>query len=144
VVQKFLCTIASSMVRTPYWNYKRVELLIPKTHLPEFLSLLLNPSVTELDCTAFDIYSGCSPKYNRFLLMHALENCPKISKIEFWKTDSASWSPSSRQAVPVRFFKKSWNNLKSIKTQADYLFNKKSLKFIQENFPNIESVSLYR
>jgi hypothetical protein len=138
VVQKFLSMIAASIVPGYLYN-KEVELLVPVPHLAKVLKLLVNPSVTELDCTAFDKYSDGRRTFNKVLLLHALKNCPRISKIEFRNIDT--WNPANI-SLGVWHFKKSWDNLKSIKTQADYLFDEDSLKFIQENIQNIESVSL--
>jgi hypothetical protein len=134
-VQQILSTIASGI---DIYDEEETDAksLIPLTQLNKVLSLLVNPSVTELDCTVFDIiFSDDNRKFNNLLLKHALKNCPKISKIVFFK------SFDCYKELPVKHFKQSWNNLISIKT--DYVCNEDTLKLIKENFPNIESVSLY-
>jgi hypothetical protein len=106
--------------------------------LTKVLGLLVNPSVTELDCyelldCKLDIYQ----ELNSFLVEHALNNCPDIRKITLM-----AWEQHEQKHIlPVCRLKKSWNNLKSI--NVGYLSltcNEDTLKLIQENFPNIESV----
>jgi hypothetical protein len=117
-------------------------LFIPfaEAHLTKVLGLLVNPSVTELNCTAFDHNVTVSREVNNFLVKHALKNCPNITKIEL-RHEKPLVSRQNRDTLPVECFKASWNNLKSIKSHNDYICNDDTLKFIQENFPNIESVN---
>jgi len=109
---------------------------IPLSHLTKVLGLLVNTSVTELDCTVFDSSSD-SHNFNNFLLEHALKNCPQISKIELM--NSGKLFNRKQNILPVAHFKKSWSDLKIIKSH-DYICNEKALKLIQQSFPNIESV----
>jgi hypothetical protein len=110
--------------------------------LIRLLDLLVNPSVTELNCTVFDSSFFRSRKFNNFLLVHALKNCPKISKIEFRNKQfrSSDLVKKKIDKLPIKCFKNSWNNLTSIKCQKDFIVNDNTLKLILENFPNIESV----
>jgi hypothetical protein len=139
VVQQFLSLIASGTSQFNV-NLDADQLIIPLPHLTEVLSLLVNPSVTELDCTVFDS-SSSNRKFNNFLVKHALQNCPNIRKIELRNQLCATFKPHQhRDTLPVECFKRSWNNLTSIKSRDDFICNEDTLKFIQENFPNIESV----
>jgi len=108
----------------------------------EELGLLVNPSVTELNCLLFNSISK-GPIFSNFLLDHALENCPKITKIELLNR----WRRCDRKTIdtlPVQLFKYRWNNLKSLKCYNDFIVYDNTLRFIQENFPNIESVLLFK
>jgi len=140
VVQQFLPMISSGMAQL---NINKEVDKVP--HLTKVLSLLLNPYVTELNCKLFNRISSYSLLFNNFLLRHTLKNCPNISKIEL-STHRERPTPFrvntelDQEILPVELFKKSWNNLKSIKSQNDYHCNEDTLKFILENFPNIESV----
>jgi hypothetical protein len=109
---------------------------ITLSHLTKVLGLLVNTSVTELDCTVFDSSSN-SHNFNNFLLEHALKNCPQISKIELM--NSGKLFNRKQNILPVAHFKKSWTDLKIIKSH-DYICNEKALKLIQESIPNIEYV----
>jgi hypothetical protein len=102
------------------------------------LSLLVNPSVIELNCAVLDSNTSYGT-FNDFLLKHALKNCPKISKI---KLTNRHYRYNHEHMLPVERFKLSWNNLKSIKSRS-YICNEKTFKFILENFPDIESVFLF-
>jgi hypothetical protein len=110
-------------------------LSIPLSHLTKVLGLLVNQSVTELDCTAF---LSKVHNFNSFLLEHALKNCPKISKISLM--NSGKLFNKKQNILPVAHFKKSWSNLTIIISHDNYICNEKALKLIQESFPNIESV----
>jgi hypothetical protein len=116
------------------------KMLIPFPLLTKVLSLLLNSSVTELDCTVFDSYY--SQNFSNFLFKHALSNCPKINKITLMDEKLLMLDNRSHDILPVELFKGSWNNLRSIHSRQWYLCTDHTLKFIQENYPNIESVSL--
>jgi hypothetical protein len=110
---------------------------IPLIHLTQLLGQLVNPSVTELDCTLFDYSRANSRALKSELLANAVENCPNISKIKLARTDLLSWNNSFM--IPVERLKKSWDNLKSINTAFNqYKCTEDNLKFIQENIPNIE------
>jgi hypothetical protein len=129
LVQQLLSVIASDK-----------KLLIPFTEarsIKVLLGLLVNPSVTELDCAVLDSNPQAG-NFSDFLLKHALKNCPKISKIEL----TNHYRYNHEQMLPVERFKLSWNNLQSINS-FDYMCNEKTVKLIQENFPNIESVILF-
>jgi len=134
MVVRFLSMIAASN------NDEADKMLIPFRHLTKVLGLLVNPSITELDCTAFDGSSG-TRKINNFLLEHALKHCLKIRKIKLLNSNSFRMT-SKRDQLPVKRFKSSWSNLTIIKSHNDYMCNEKTLKLIRENFPNIELVSL--
>lgn len=143
VVQQFLSMIASGMgISNADMDAKKM--LIPLPHLSEVLKQLLNPYVTELDCTLFDKVTCNAKKYNNLLLKHALKNCPKISKIYVANPKSAVYLPPEQvtDQLPVERFKQSWDNLKSINiSRHDYICDENTLKLIQENCPNIESVA---
>jgi hypothetical protein len=134
VVQQFLSTIASGMGEFVK-NFDADKMLIPLPHMAKVLTLLMNSCVTELDCTVFDHFTGVH-KFNNLLLEHSLKNCPAMSKIKFKNKDSTEFP----DILPVEQFKKSWNDLKSLKSQ-DFICNEQTLEFIQENFPDIESVN---
>jgi hypothetical protein len=73
LVQQLLSVIASDeMLLNSFTETQSVQNL---------LSLLVNPSVTELNCAVLDSNTSYG-NFNDFLLKHALKNCPKISKIE--------------------------------------------------------------
>jgi hypothetical protein len=133
VVQKFLSTLSSGTK-----DKDEDKMLIPLQYVYQFLRLLVNPSVTEINCSGFDCYKSSRNVHN-FLLRHALENCPKISKVTFMDKGLCRY-PKSGEILPVERFKRSWNNLTSIKTHNDLICKEDTLKFIQQNFPNIESV----
>jgi hypothetical protein len=116
-------------------DYGNIMLIPALPHLTKVLSLLVNPSVTELDCTVYD-GSFSYAKINNLLMKHALQNCPNIRKINFGRVEDDIREYQKR--MPIERLKKSWNNLKSIKTEG-YYYEEDTLKFIQENFPNIES-----
>jgi len=137
LVQQLLSTIASGMGQCNV-NMEADKMLIPLQYLTKVLGLLVNPSVTEINCTVLD--SVNSRKFNNFLLKHTLKNCPKISKIELMNKKAFMHLLGKRDILPVDLFKKSWSDLKSIRSRNDYLSTDDTLKFIQENFPNIESV----
>jgi hypothetical protein len=118
VVQHFLTMIASG-TGTRNINMEADKMLIPLTHLKKVLALLVNPSVTEINCTLFDNIRANSQKFNNFLLKHSLENCPKISKIDFMNSKPSNKFDTKRNVLPIERFKKSWNDLKSIKTNCD-------------------------
>jgi hypothetical protein len=129
LVQQLLSVIASDeMLLISFTKAQSVQKL---------LGLLVNSSVTELDCSVLDSNPQAG-NFSDFLLNHALKNCPKISKIEL----KNHYRYNHEQMLPVERFKLSWNNLQSIKS-FDYICNEKTLKLIQENFPNIESVFLF-
>jgi hypothetical protein len=134
LVQQILSVIASDK-----------KLLIPFTEarsIKVLLSLLVNSSVTELNCAVLDRNTSYG-NFNDFLLKHALKNCPKISKIELTNPYKVyNYDYVQEYMLPVESLKMSWNNLRSIKI-VDYICNEKTLKLIQENYPNIESVILF-
>jgi hypothetical protein len=128
-VQQILSVIASDeKLLIPFTKARSIKVL---------LGLLVNPSVTELDCAVLDSNPQAG-NFSDFLLKHALKNCPKISKIEL--TNPNRYNPE--QMLPVECFILSWNNLQSINS-FDYICDEKTVKLIQENFPNIESVILF-
>jgi hypothetical protein len=125
-VQQLLSVIASDK-----------KLLIPFTEaqlVQKLLGLLVNSSVTELNCAVLD--NPRAGNFSDFLLKHALKKCPKISKIELMNRYY------HERMLPVERFKLSWNNLKSIKSRG-YFCNEDTFQLILENFPNIESVFLF-
>jgi hypothetical protein len=111
------------------------QLLIPLPHLIELLTQLLNPSVTQLDLTLFRRISNA----NKILLLnHALKKCPKIGKIKLMEFNCYNYG-ELQILLPAEVFHKSWNNLKVVNCTADdYIAPAETLKFIQENMPNIE------
>jgi hypothetical protein len=126
--------IASSM--------SKIDVLM-EGKLMRLLDLLVNPYVTELNCAVFNkIRLIRTRKFNDFLLVHALKNCPKISRIEFGNKQSLSLDMFRQKIdiLAIECFKNSWNNLTSIKCQEDFIVDENALKLIQENFPNIELV----
>jgi hypothetical protein len=131
VVQRFFSMLALEIYE------EEDKLLIPLPLLSKFLCLLVNSTVTEINCASF-ITMGGNLHYNNFLLEHALKNCPKISKIEFLGT-SLTCSTNNSHVLPVERLKKSWSNLKSIKTP-DLICDENTFKLILDNFPSIESV----
>lgn len=140
VVQQFLSMIASGLGR----NNARMDpdkMLIPLSLLPKMLKLLLNPFITELDCTAFDNILSDKCKISKILLKHALKNCPKISKINCFNINGKKLRGQRiTDLLPIELFKQSWSNLKSITSICGYSCNEDTFKLIRENFPNIESV----
>jgi hypothetical protein len=134
-------------------DMKKVD-LVPLPDLTKVLRLLLNPNVTEFNCTVFDSIEFESPKFNNFLLNHALVNCPKMSKIELNNRSGRRVPFKKPQFLfPIERFKQSWNNLLSIQTSqeddhgnyicTDDFCNEHTLEVIQQNFPNIELVFSY-
>jgi hypothetical protein len=120
-------------------NMEANKLLIPMPQLTKVLSLLVNSSVTEINCSAFGKKSDeMSRKFNHFLLKHTLKNCPKINKVKLLSKKPFFHLLGKLEILPVELFKKSWNDVKSIKSHTEYLCTDDTLKFIQENFPNIE------
>jgi hypothetical protein len=152
VVQNLWSMIASGIGKFNI-DMNKVE-LVPLPDLTKVLRLLLNPNVTEFNCTVFDSIEFESPKFNNFLLKHALENCPKISKIALLNK-SGIRIPFKKQQflLPIERFQQSWNNLLSIQTSqeddhgsyscTDDFCNEHTLEVIQQNFPNIELVLSY-
>ena len=138
VVQKFLHTISGMDCGPSNICMEPEDMLIPLKHLTKVLGLLLNPFITELDFTIFDRLPF-TPNYIIFLMEYALDNCPKISKIKLMDTLIYTFY-KERNLLPVERFKQSWNNLKSISCHEDYICIDETLKLIQENIPNIESV----
>lgn len=142
-MQQFLSMIASGMgICNADMDAKKM--LIPLPHLSKVLKQLLNPYVTELDCTLFDEVLCNAKKYNNLLLKHALKNCPKISKIYVANPKPSVYMLADQvtDPLPVELFKQSWNNLKSINSsRRDYICDENTLKLIQESCPNIESVA---
>jgi hypothetical protein len=129
VVQQFL-----SMLALDKFDFKKEvdKMLIPLAHLTKVLGLLVNPTVTEIHCASF-VSIGGNRKFNNFLLKHALENCPKISNIEYL---------SKSNSCSVERLKKSWDNLKSIKSE-DLICKEITLKLIKKKIPNLESVVVF-
>jgi hypothetical protein len=139
VVQLFLSMISCGM--NQYFINKDAEkLLVPFALLKKVLSLLVNSSVTEINCRSLDD-SGTIKKFHNFLLRHTLKNCPKISKIELrCESNLTHLTICEPEFLPVERFKNSWADLRSIKSRNEYICSVDTLKYIQENFPNIESV----
>jgi predicted lipase len=116
------------------------NLLIPFALMKKVLSLLVNSSVTEINCRAF-ADNSTNKKIHNFLLQHTLKNCPKLSKIELrCERKLTSLTFREPEFLPVERFKNSWADLKSIKSRNEYICSVDTLKYIQENFPSIESV----
>jgi hypothetical protein len=139
VVQQFLSMIAIGIHHFSTFAQEE-KLLIPMPLLTKVLGQLVNPNVTELNCMLFDnsifeIDNSCFNKDNDFLAEHALKNCPKISKIGFnhLKPLMVGGKP---QELPVELLKKSWINLRTIKT-TNFICKENTLKLIQQNFPNL-------
>jgi hypothetical protein len=136
LVQQFLSIIASR--RSLPWEFGMGgvdQMLIPEEHLIKMLGLLVNPSITELDCTIFNEHRNLR-KVNNFLLEHSLKNCPNILKIKF----ENNFKYPLFSELPIECFKKSWFNLRSINIRScrTLFSNEDTLKFIQENFPNMK------
>jgi len=142
-VQKILSMISSGIYRCYVNRESQDIMLIPFPLLTRVLSVLVNSSTTELDCTVFD--SAYSRNLNNFLLEHALLHCPKISKIKMMNSHTLDAPLGRRNEVilPVEFFKSRWSNLRGINSSHWYLCTEFNLWFIRENFPDIESVNLY-
>jgi hypothetical protein len=134
LVQQILSVIASDKKLLNSFTEARL--------VQNLLSLLVNPSVTELNCSVLDSNPRAG-NFSDFLLKHAMKNCPKISKIELTNPYKLyNYDNVQEYMLPVESLKMSWNNLRSIKL-VDYICNEKTVKLIQENFPNMESVFLF-
>jgi hypothetical protein len=130
-VQQILSVIAS--------DEKLLILFTEARSIKKLLGLLVNPSVTELDCAVLDSNPQAG-NFSDFLLKHALKNCPKISKIELINSSNSFKLNKKRASLPVLRLKRSWTDLICIKSHNGYTCNEKTLKLILENFPKIESV----
>jgi N-acetylglutamate synthase-like GNAT family acetyltransferase len=139
LVQRFLSMISSGIYQ---YNVNRdtENLLVPFALMKKVPSLLVNSSVTEINCRAF-ADNSTNKNIHNFLLQHALKNCPVLSKIELrCERKLTSLTIREPEFLPVERFKNSWADLKSIKSRNEYICSVDTLKYIQENFPNIESV----
>jgi hypothetical protein len=118
-----------------------LKLHIPHVYLRPFLQLLLNPQMTQLDCTKFDIKRN-SLKLHDFLLEHALNNCPNITKVKLLFTRSKKCWPyhpqKDRGSLPLERFKQSWKQLAHISADRSFSITDQCLQYIHENFPNME------
>jgi len=126
--------IIQNCKRFTIWEEDQEKMFIPLPLLTKVFGVLVNPSVTELNCIAF--VRDSEQCFNNFLLEHALENCPQIRKISLENNDKL-FEKKHNNNLPVELFIKSWRNLTYIKAHT-FICNEKALKLIQKSFPNIE------